>query len=145
MDFFTAMKVSASGLSAQRMRLDVATSNLANAEATRGPDGQPYRRKDPVLQTVDFNEALAQAQAGGSPSSAQGVGVSEIVEDQEKPHLVYLPSHPDADAKGFVALPNVDPVHETVNMMTASRSYDANAAALETLKALAQKAIDIMR
>lgn len=143
MDFFNAMNVSASGLSAQRQRLDLATSNLANAESTRGADGQTYRRRDPVLQAVEFGDSMEAAM--GAPSAQQGVSVVSVVEDQTAPRKVYLPTHPDADPQGFVSLPNVDPVAETVNMLGASRSYDANAAAFETLKALAAKALDIMR
>jgi len=139
-DFFTALQISASGLAAQRTRVDLATSNLANAQSTRGPDGQPYRRLDPVLETVAFEASLAEA--GAAPA---GVRVAEVVADTDPGRKVFSPGHPDADADGFVTLPNVDPIHEVVNLMSASRSYDANATAVETLKTMAQRALDIVR
>lgn len=140
MDFFSALRASASGLSAQRTRVNLATSNLANAESTRGPDGQPYRRLDPVLEALPFEAAL-----DSQGSGAGGVRIAEIVRDQEPGRKVYSPGHPDADGDGFVTFPNVDPIHEVVNLMSASRSYEANATAVETLKTMAQRAIDIGR
>ena len=141
MDFFSALNVSASGLAAERVRVNLAASNLANAESTRGPDGKPYQRLDPILQAVPFGEALA-ASGGAAP---MGVQVSQIVQDPTPGHRVFDPSHPDADPQGFVTLPNVNPIHEVVNLMTAQRSYDANASAVETLKTMAQRALDITR
>ncbi len=141
MDFLDALSVSASGLSAERTRVNIAASNLANAEATRGPDGQPYRRKDPVLESVSFQEALDQA--GGS--AAGGVKVAEVVEDTTPGRKIYSPGHPDADKDGFLTLPNVNPLHEVVNLMSASKAYEANATAVETLKSMAQRALDIAR
>lgn len=145
-DFLTALRISGSGLSAQRTRVNVAASNLANAESTRGPDGQPYHRRDPVLAAVNFEGELSgAAQQAGDPSEAQAVKVTEIVEDPSQGKRVYLPGHPDADPDGFVTFPNVNPVHETVNLMTASRGYEANASAVDTLKSMAQRALDIAR
>lgn len=138
MDFFSAMKISASGLSAERTRVDLAASNLANAESTRGPDGKPYKRLDPVLASVPFDAALGTAQASG-------VAVQQIVQDQGPGKRVYSPGHPDADSDGFVTLPDVNPIHEVVNLVSASKSYDANATAIETLKTMAQRALDIAR
>ena len=143
MDFLSALQISGSGLSAQRTRVTIAASNLANAESTRGPDGQPYHRHDPVLAAVPFADALSTA-SGGGPQVA-GVAVTEVVEDKSPGHKVYLPGHPDADPNGFVTFPNVNPVNETVNLMSASRGYDANATAVETLKTMAQRALDIAR
>jgi flagellar basal-body rod protein FlgC len=140
MDFLSALSISASGLSAERTRVNLASSNLANAESTRGPDGQPYRRKDPVLETVSFSSEMAAA--GGSVG---GVKVAEVVEDQGPGRKVYSPGHPDADPNGFVTLPDVNPVHEVVNLMSASRGYEANATAVETLKAMALRALEIAR
>ncbi|MFZ5439607.1 MAG: flagellar basal body rod protein FlgC [Myxococcota bacterium] len=144
-DFLTALRISGSGLSAQRTRVNVAASNLANAESTRGPDGEPYHRRDPVLSAIGFDGELAGAAQPGDPSEAQAVKVTQIVEDPSPGKRVYLPSHPDADPDGFVTFPNVNPVHETVNLMTASRSYEANASAVDTLKSMAQRALDIAR
>lgn len=140
MDFFSALRVSASGLSTQRTRVNLATSNLANAESTRGPDGQPYKRLDPILEALPF-EASLDAESTGMG----GVRVAEIVRDEGPGRKVYSPGHPDADGDGFVTFPNVDPVHEVVNLMSAARSYEANATAVETLKTMAQRAIDIGR
>lgn len=143
MDFLSAMQISASGLSAERERVNIATSNLANAESTRGPDGQPYRRLDPVLEAVPFAAELgAQMAPGAAPA---GVHVASVAQDTTPGRKVYSPGHPDADAQGFVTFPNVNPVHEVVNLMSASRSYEANATAIDTLKGMAQRALDIAK
>ncbi len=142
MDFLTALQISASGLSAQRTRVNTAASNLANAESTRGPDGKPYQRIDPVLTATSFDKELKGA---GETSGAVGVQVTQIVKDESPGRRVYLPGHPDADPQGFVTFPNVNAVHETVNLITASRGYDANATAVDTLKTMAQRALDIAR
>ncbi len=144
MDFLSALSISASGLSAERTRVNLATSNLANAESTRGPDGKPYRRRDPVLEAVPFDQALSDA-AGGAAAPPLGVRVSEIREDTGPGRRIYSPGHPDADAQGFVTLPNVNPIHEVVNLMTSAKSYEANATAVETLKSMAMRALDIGR
>lgn len=141
MDFFDALKISASGLAAERTRVNLATSNLANAESTRGPDGGPYRRLDPVLRSVSFEDALA----GSGADVAMSVKVDEIAKDQSPGKRVYSPSHPDADAEGFVTFPNVNPIHEVVNLMSASKSYEANATAVDTLKSMSLRALDIAR
>jgi len=138
MDFLSALSISASGLSAERTRVNLATSNLANAESTRGPDGKPYRRRDPVLAAVPFDQALSEASGAAGP--ALGVTVSEIREDPRPGRKVYSP-----DAQGFVTLPNVNPIHEVVNLMTSAKSYEANATAVETLKSMAMRALDIGR
>ena len=142
MDFFTALRVSGSGLSAERTRVNLASSNLANAETTRGPDGQPYKRLDPVFQAVAME---ANGTAAPGAESPMGVQVSQVVADQTPGKQVYSPGHPDADADGFVTFPNVNPVNEVVNLLSASRGYEANATAVETLKQMAQKGLDISR
>ncbi|BDG07966.1 flagellar basal body rod protein FlgC [Anaeromyxobacter paludicola] len=144
MDFLSALKISGSGLAAERTRVNLAASNLANAETTRGPDGKPYRRLDPVMESVPFEAALGQADqaAGAAPA---GVRVARVAADPTPGKRVYSPSHPDADPQGFVTLPNVNPIHEVVNLMSASRTYDANATAIDTLKTMAQRALDITR
>jgi flagellar basal-body rod protein FlgC len=144
MDFFTALHVSGSGLSAERTRVNLASSNLANAETTRGPNGQPYQRLDPVFQAVamDGNGAAAATPGAESP---MGVEVSQVVADTNPGKRVYSPGHPDADADGFVTFPNVNPVNEVVNLLSASRGYEANATAVETLKQMAQRGLDISR
>jgi flagellar basal-body rod protein FlgC len=146
MDFLSALKISASGLSAQRTRVNTAASNLANAESTRGPDGQPYHRRDPVFAAVPFEKELSGAGAqGGDGSQPQAVEVARIAIDTSPGRRVYMPGHPDADPDGFVMFPNVNPVHETVNLISASRGYDANATAVDTIKGMAQRALDIAR
>lgn len=137
-DFLTALNVAGSGLAAQRTRVDAAASNLANAESTRGPDGQPYHRREVVLGAAggEFASALGAAEA-------VPVEVKQVIADPSPGKRVYSPGHPDADADGFVTLPDVNPVHETVNLMSAQRGYDANATAVETLKSMAQRALDI--
>lgn len=147
MDFLSALTISGTGLSAQRERVNLAASNLANAESTRGPDGQPYHRRDPVLAAVPFDRELAGAgqQRPGESSTGMGVEVQSVVEDQTPGRRVYLPGHPDADPDGFVTFPNVNPVNEAVNLISASRGYEANATAVETLKGMAQRALDIAR
>ena len=143
MDFLTALRISGAGLGVERTRVNLATSNLANAETTRTAEGGPYKRLDPVIQAVAFPAELGAAQgSGGPPMKAE---ISAIVADQTPGKKVYSPGHPDADPEGFVVFPNVNPVHEVVNLMSASRSYEANATAIDTLKTMAQRGLDIAR
>ena len=142
MDFLSALHISASGLSAERTRVNLATSNLANAESTRGPDGKPYQRLDPAFEAVPFSTHLGEAGESGTPL---GVKVSRITKDDSAGRRVYSPGHPDADHDGFVTLPNVNPIHEVVNLMSASKAYEANATAVETLKTMALRAMDIAK
>ena len=139
MDFFTAMEVSASGLSAQRTRMNVAASNLANAQTTQSANGGPYQRRDVVLSSVDVPGAagtdLAQA--------VRGVAVSQIRQDASPPRLEYDPSHPQANAQGYVAYPNINPVEEMVDMITASRAYEAGVTSLNTAVSMAERALQI--
>ena len=137
----SAVRASASALSAERMRIEVAVSNLANAESTRGPDGQPYKRRDVVLQTAtvqDFDNTLGRV-------SAVGVEVAAVVEDQGPARRRYEPSHPDADTEGYVTLPNVDPAEEMVDMLGAARAYQANLAAIGMIKEMVAKALELGR
>jgi flagellar basal-body rod protein FlgC len=142
MDFLTALRISGSGLSVERTRVNLASSNLANAETTRTAAGGPYRRLDPVIQATAFAPVLGEAAA---QSPAVNPVISSIVADQSPGKRVYSPDHPDADPEGFVVFPNVNPVYEVVNLMSASRSYEANATAIETLKTMAQRGLDIAR
>jgi flagellar basal-body rod protein FlgC len=144
MDFFTALHVSGSGLSAERTRVNLASSNLANAETTRGPNGQAYQRLDPVFQAVAMDGNGPAAPTAGA-EAPMGVEVSKVVADSAPGKRVYSPGHPDADADGFVTFPNVNPVNEVVNLLSASRGYEANATAVETLKQMAQRGLDISR
>jgi flagellar basal-body rod protein FlgC len=137
MDFFTALNISSTGLSAERTRVNIASSNLANAETTRTAEGGAYKRLDPVFRAV-----AAEAGESGGP---QGVAVADIAADQTPGKKIYSPGHPDADADGFVVLPNVNPVHEVVNLLSASRGYEANTTAIETLKQMAGRALEIIK
>ena len=143
MDTSTIFAVSASGLRAQRLRLDVIAANLANAQSTRTAEGGPYRRRDVVLEAVAHGESFDDLLAPGGTSSA--VEVARIVDDTKPPRLVFEPGHPDADAQGFVAMPNVNVVSEMVDMMAASRAYEANVAALNATKRVLEAALEIGR
>jgi len=146
MGLFDAIDISGSGLSAERLRMDVTAENLANAQSTRGADGQPYRRKEVVLQQADgFETALRAAGAGAGPSPARGVRVAQIAEDTSPNRMVYDPGHPDANAQGYVAMPNVDPVTEMVDLISASRAYEANVTAMQTAKTMFSKTLDLLR
>jgi flagellar basal-body rod protein FlgC len=147
MGMFDAMDISASGLMAERTRMDVTSENLANAQSTGGPDGQPYRRKDVVLrQAGGFAGALQAAAAGaGSRSEARGVEVAAVVEDGQPNRRVYDPGHPDADAEGYVEMPNVNTVTEMVDLISASRAYEANVTALQTAKAMFTKTLELLK
>jgi flagellar basal-body rod protein FlgC len=145
MGLFDAINISGSGLSAERLRMDVTAENLANAQSTRGADGQPYRRKEVVLQQADgFGEALKTASAGLTQPS-RGVQVSAIVEDEAPNRQVYDPGHPDANPQGYVEMPNVDPVTEMVDLISASRAYEANVTAMQTAKSMFSKTLDLLK
>jgi flagellar basal-body rod protein FlgC len=137
-----AIAASQSALAAERVRIEAAVSNLANAESTRGPDGQPYRRRDVVLESQraegSFGNALERA-------GATGVSVAAVIEDQAPPRRRYEPSHPDADPEGYVALPNVDPADEMVNMLGAARAYQANLTAITMIREMVQRALELGR
>jgi flagellar basal-body rod protein FlgC len=135
MGLFDALNVSASGMSAERLRMDVIASNLANANTTRGADGQPYRRQEVILQekSPSFGEVLG------------GVMVAGIVDDPTPPRRVYDPGHPDADKNGYVTMPNVNPVTEMVDLITSSRGYEANVTAMNAAKQMFTKTFDVLR
>lgn len=143
MDFFTSMKISASALKAQRVRMNAISSNLANIETTRTPDGGPYRKREVVFTTTqqDFADTLD----ARLRDAAQGVKVSHVQASEKPPKMVYSPDHPDASDEGFVAMPNVDLVEETADMMSASRAYDANVTVIKSARRMAMKALEIGR
>jgi len=145
MDFFSSMRVSSSGLDAQMKRMNTISSNIANAETTRGADGGPYRRKDTVLQATTDRESFGEILADKLDEQSQGVLVTEIREDSAPPRMVYNPSHPDANEDGYVAMPNVNTVQEMANMISAQRSYEANVTAMGAAKAMAMKSLEIGR
>jgi flagellar basal-body rod protein FlgC len=144
MDFMTAMKIGASGLSAQRKRMDTIASNLANIETTRTPEGGPYKRKDVMftaLPLTEFSTKLSDAMA----DHVREVKVSEVVEDQSPPTMVFNPSHPDANEEGYVAMPNINMMEEMVNLINATRSFEANVQSINAAKSMALRAIDLGR
>jgi flagellar basal-body rod protein FlgC len=148
MGLFGALDISASGLTAERLRMSVTAENLANAQTTRGANGQPYRRKEVVLQEVSqggFGASLATAMNAGAGARAGGVEVAGIVEDATNLKTVYDPGHPDADARGYVRMPNVDTVTEMVDLISASRAYEANVTAMQAAKQMFSKTLELLR
>lgn len=145
MDFFSSMRVSASGLDAQTKRMNTISSNIANSETTQTEEGGPYKRKDAVFAAVTDRESFGEILANKMDEDVQGVVVLEVVQDQTPPRMVYNPSHPHANADGYVAMPNVNPVEEMANMISAQRSYEANITALNSAKNMAAKALEIGR
>jgi flagellar basal-body rod protein FlgC len=148
MSLFTAISISASGMEAQRSRAEIITENLANADTTRTPEGGPYKRKDAVFTSspvsFSFSDALSSAKQSSSIQNV-GVTVSDITIDDRDPERRYMPGHPDADANGYVAFPRVDPAEEMVDLMSASRGYQANVAAISAVKDMIARSIDLFR
>ena len=140
MDVFTAMKISASGMALQRARMNVISSNLANANTTRTAQGGPYRRKMIISGAVPVEEGSFSKTLDSSLKKVKVLGVKE---DQSPPRMVYDPSHPDADERGYVAMPNVNTLEEMMDMINTTRAYEANATAVNNAKAMAAKALEL--
>ncbi len=137
---FSSFRISGSGLTAERLRMDTIANNLANANTTRTEAGGPYRRQMVVFSAIEpKNDTTTKKTVGG------GVRVVGITEDTQAPRLVYDPQHPDADSAGYVAMPNVNPITEMVDLITATRAYEANITAINAAKSMALKALDIGR
>ena len=145
-DFFTGMRISGSGMAAQRMRMNTISSNIANINTTQTPEGGPYRRKDVVFESMpdakSFGEIVSPTAAN---SNFQRVQVSDIISDRKAPMLKYEPDHPDANAEGYVAYPNINLMEEMTNMIQATRSYEANVQAVQATKDMALSALEIGR
>jgi flagellar basal-body rod protein FlgC len=144
MNLFGMLEVSGSALGAQRQRAEVITSNMANAQTTRTPEGGPYRRQLVVFQSrrpPQFSLALA----GASQRSTAAVRIAAVVPDSRPPVMRYEPGHPDADAQGYVAYPQVDPVEEMTDLLGAVRSYELNASAVQAAKNMIQQSIELLR
>jgi len=143
MDIFDSFKISSSALKANSVRLNTISSNLANIETTSTPEGGPYKKKSVYFQSkqLSFKEQLDT----NMQKATQGVEVTKIIEDDTPPRQVYDPSHPDADENGYVAMPNVDLLEEMVDMMSATRSYQANVTSIKMAKRMALKALEIGR
>lgn len=145
-DFLTGMRISSSGMAAQRMRMNTIASNIANINTTQTPEGGPYRRKDVVFEAMpdakNFGEIISTTDPAGS---FQRVQVTDVVSDRKAPLLKYEPDHPDANADGYVAYPNINLMEEMTNMIQASRSYEANVTAVQASKDMALSALEIGR
>jgi flagellar basal-body rod protein FlgC len=142
---FSSLDVSASGMAAQRTRTEMLVENLANSETTRTPEGGPYRRKDVVFESDSSVGSFSSAFHSALGDNVVGVRVSETVVDQSEPERRYMPGHPDADKEGYVAFPKINPAEDMVDLLGASRSYQANVAAISAVKDMIQKSIDLFR
>ncbi|HCJ57904.1 MULTISPECIES: flagellar basal body rod protein FlgC [Lutispora] len=144
MGFLDSINISASGLTAERLRMDIISKNIANANTTRTSNGTPYRRQLVIFEEAGigqpFSSFLTKAQ---NKFEKSGVKVSSIVEDESEFKLVYSPGHPDADEKGYIKMPNVDVMVEMVNMISATRAYEANVTSINSTKNMVMKALDI--
>ncbi len=148
MSFWESLRIGASGLLAQRLRLDVISNNIANAQTTRTAEGGAFKRQDVVFTPEGKKAGLPAfiaAKHGVMETGQGGVRVAEIVTDQQPGQSIYDPTHPDADQNGYVTYPNVNPVVEMTNMLSATRSYEANLMVIEAAKRMAIKALDIIR
>lgn len=161
--FLNSFDISGYGLSAQRARVNVISSNIANAQTTRTEEGGPYRRRDVVFKAIDFNTVYNKALMGTTGDSGysdpleegdlnkkvnppiMSVLVDKIVRDDKEPLMKFEPSHPDANSEGYVAYPNINPVIEMADLIEATRSYQANVAAFQSVKTMAQSAMSIIQ
>jgi flagellar basal-body rod protein FlgC len=144
MSLFSLLSVSESGMTAQRTRAELLVENLANAETTRTPEGGPYRRKDAIFETAPADtpfSSVFEAQLG----RPQGVRVSQVSVDDSEPERRYMPGHPDADKDGYVAFPRTNPAEDMVDLMGASRGFEANVSAISAVKDMIQRSIDLLR
>jgi flagellar basal-body rod protein FlgC len=145
MDFFDAMNTSSAALSAQRLRMNLISGNLANVNTTRTQQGGPYRRKEAVFAAQPVHQSFKRILADRQNNKLSTVQVARVIEDQNPPVMKYDPQHPDADEKGYVAMPNINLMEEMVNMISATRGYEANVTALKAAKDMALKALEIGR
>ena len=163
MAYLSSFDISSYGLSAQRFRMDIISSNIANANTTRTSEGGPYQRKDVVFKAIDFSKTLNDTISGqnnmlsyenplddsflqsNANPAIMSVRVDKVVRDESEFKYKFDPSHPDANAEGYVAYPNINPVIEMSNLVEATRAYQANVAAFQSAKSIAQSAIDILK
>ena len=145
MSLFSSIEVSASGMAAQRARTEVLVENLANSETTRTPEGGPYRRKDVVFTEDGGMGSFSSAMDAALGTNLSGVMVSEISVDNGPPEMRYQPGHPDADKDGYVAFPKINPAEDMVDLLGASRGYEANVAAISAVKDMINKSLDLFR
>jgi flagellar basal-body rod protein FlgC len=144
MSLFSAISISASGMEAQRSRAELITENLANADTTRTPEGGPYKRKDAVFTATPVSYSFAD-QLSMVSGQSDGVAMSDVAVDDSDPERRYMPGHPDADAEGYVAFPKINTAEEMVDLLSASRSYQANVAAISAVKDMIARSIDLFR
>lgn len=145
MDFLSSLNISGSGLTAQKLRMDVISQNIANAEVTRTENGTPYRRKMVVLSSINGGSSFRDALDRATKVKTAGVQVHSVIEDRSALVPVYNPNHPDANEEGYVMLPNVNTAQEMIDMLGASRAYEANVTAFNATKAMVLKALEIGR
>ena len=145
MSFQTTLRISAAGMSAQRHRLNVIASNLANLQTTRTPEGGPYQRKDVVFQAKPLVDSRNESLMGSGQQKPLSVEMVKVITDSRPPIMKYQPEHPDADPQGYVAYPNVNAIEEMVNMLSATRSYEANLTMMKTTKDMVNKTIEILK
>lgn len=149
MSLFGILSVSASALSAQRLRAAVIAENMANSETTRTPDGGPYRRKQVIFEAQEqgspFSAEMERASAANVGSQIQGVIVREVINDPREAQLRYVPGHPDANADGYVAFPQVEPAEEMADLMSASRGYQSNVSAMVAVRDMINRSLDLLR
>lgn len=145
MDFSKSMNVSASGLTAQRMRMNTISSNIANINTTKTPEGGPYRRKDVVFESMPETRNFGEIVTSLPDRNIQRVQVTDVTVDRKAPLLKYEPDHPDANDQGYVAYPNINLMEEMANMIQATRSYEANVSAMQASKDMAISALEIGR
>jgi flagellar basal-body rod protein FlgC len=142
MSLFSSLSVSASGLAAQRVRAELLVENMANAETTRTPNGGPYRRKDAIFTSTPQSSPFSQV---FQSEVGTGVSVTEIVEDSSPPEMRYQPGHPDANADGYVAYPHVNPAEDMVDLLSATRAYQGNVAAMSAIKDMINNSINLLK
>jgi len=145
MSFLKSIDISGSGLTAQRLMMDTISNNIANVNTTRTSEGGPYRRQLPVFSAQKNQFTIPGMEGEDSSQVGQGVVVLGVIKDSTPPNLIYNPEHPDANAQGYVAMPNVNIVTEMVDMIAASRAYEANVTAINSAKSMALKALEIGR
>lgn len=143
MDLLNSLKISSSGLTANKKRMDAISSNLANAQTTRTAEGGPYRKKEVVFGSEPVRDSFADILEGELGENAQAVHATEVISTNKPPILKYEPGHPDANAEGYVAYPNINTMEEMANMISTNRNYEANVTAINTTKSMFLKALEI--
>jgi flagellar basal-body rod protein FlgC len=145
MSLFSVLSVSASGMSAQRTRAELIIQNLANSETTRTPEGGPYRRQDALFQSAPQTSPFSTIFQNELTDGVTGVELADVIEDPSEGEKRYQPGHPDADKDGYVAYPNVNPAEDMVDLLSAQRGYEGNVAAMNAVKDMIQRSIDLLK